>query len=143
MVTNLIRVPAQGRTDEAWCIPKKLLETEEVSGLADQGSVTFPQEDFQQMRGQISHDVAAAASETLWTLFTKPSYRRRMLVAFIMFLGAESTGILVIYSKINQCLVLEVMGLPKTDLLTNAMNHQTIVSSSIEAWVSRAVFRSY
>jgi hypothetical protein len=51
------------------------------------------------MKHQAAIDLEMASKETVWTLFTKPSYRKRMICAFFTMFGAESTGILVIYSE--------------------------------------------
>lgn len=87
------------RHDEAWVILAKL---HGISGH-DQDSplATFAKEEFYQMRHQVAADKRQAAIEgdSLTTLFTKPSYRKRMFCAFMTMFAAESTGILVIYSE--------------------------------------------
>jgi hypothetical protein len=64
-------------------------------------ATSFAKEEFYQMRVQVAADERMAANETVWTLFTKPSYRKRMICAFLTMFGAESTGILVIYSEFS------------------------------------------
>lgn len=91
-----ILVLVQKRPDDAWKIVSKL------HGVADETQSTttsFAREEFYQMSAQVLADERMAANETVMTLFTKPSYRKRMLCAFLTMFGAESTGILVIYSK--------------------------------------------
>ncbi len=85
----------KGRSDEAWHITAKL-----HGGVHDTDSHAsiFAKEEFYQMSQQVAADTQMASGENLWTLFKKPSYRRRMICGFITMFGAESTGILVIYS---------------------------------------------
>ncbi|CAK7234124.1 hypothetical protein SCUCBS95973_008828 [Sporothrix curviconia] len=86
------------RPDEAWAILAKL------HGIAghEQGSqeATFAREEFYQMRQQVAADKRLAAIEgaSITTLFTKPSYRKRMFCAFMTMFAAESSGILVVYN---------------------------------------------
>lgn len=58
----------------------------------------FAREEFYQMKCQVVVDERMASTETVMTLFKKPSYRKRMICAFLTMFGAESTGILVVYS---------------------------------------------
>lgn len=83
------------REDEAWQVIMKLhgLAHHEPSPMD-----TFAEEEFYQMKQQVAADLRTAASESLVTLFTKPSYRKRMICAFMMFFASQSTGILVVYS---------------------------------------------
>lgn len=84
------------RNDEAWQTVLKL----HSSGIEDNSdSTAFAKEEFYQMTMQVNRDRAIAANETVWTLFSRPSYRKRMLCAFMTMFGTESTGILVIYSE--------------------------------------------
>jgi len=86
------------RFDEAWAIVLKLHADGKDPEAED---VHFATEEFYQMRRQVAADKAMASQETLMTLFTKPSYRKRMICGFLTMYGAESTGILVIYSTFN------------------------------------------
>ena len=85
------------RYDEAWKVITKLhgLSREEATSPLS----TFAREEFNQIKQQVSADKAAASHETVLHLFTKPSYRKRMICAFMTMFAAESTGILVVYSK--------------------------------------------
>ncbi|KAH8697583.1 general substrate transporter [Talaromyces proteolyticus] len=83
----------QGRQQEAWDIVEKLHNSDK-----DDSRVSFAREEFYQMTNQVSADQEMASSETLTTLFTKKSYRRRMLCAFMTMFASESTAILVIYN---------------------------------------------
>ncbi|KAK4944923.1 hypothetical protein LTR10_015842 [Elasticomyces elasticus] len=83
------------RFDEAWAIVLKLHADGKDPEAED---VHFATEEFYQMRRQVAADKAVASQETLMTLFTKPSYRKRMICGFLTMFGAESTGILVIYN---------------------------------------------
>lgn len=84
------------RQDEAWAVTQKLHGS--TSQDADNHASKFAREEFYQMSHQIAADKIVAADENLWTLFKKPSYRRRMFVAFLTMFGCESTAILVVYS---------------------------------------------
>ncbi len=101
----LYPVLLKDRPAEAWKILARLhgagKETE-TSSAAGQ----FAREEFYQMSQQVQADKVMAAGESLMTLFTKPSYRKRMICAFLTMFGAESTGILVVYSVyIPACLL--------------------------------------
>lgn len=86
------------RHAEAW---KTTLRLHTSGKNADPDTVTFANEEFYQMSRQVKNDKVFAAEETVWTLFKKPSYRKRMICAFLTMFGAESTGILVVYSTIE------------------------------------------
>lgn len=86
----------QNRPDDAWKVVSRL----HGAGKGSNPSVElFAKEEFYQISRQAQADQAASAGENLWTLFTKRSYRHRMICAFLTMFGSESTGILVIYSK--------------------------------------------
>ncbi|CAL5868383.1 uncharacterized protein PFLUO_LOCUS2608 [Penicillium psychrofluorescens] len=84
------------RMDEAWKVVSKLHgigQTEVASAAA-----SFAREEFYQMKQQAIADKSVADGETFGTLFTKPSYRKRMICAFFTMFASESTGILVVYN---------------------------------------------
>jgi hypothetical protein len=83
----------QGRRQEAWDIVEKLHNSEK-----DSSRISFAREEFYQMTYQVSADQEMARSETVTTLFTKPSYRKRMFCAFMTMFASESTAILVVYN---------------------------------------------
>lgn len=66
-----------------------------------EADVSFAREEFYQIRQQAISDASTSSKETFWTLFTKPSYRKRMICAFLVMFASESTGILVVYSKLQ------------------------------------------
>ncbi|KAH0836949.1 hypothetical protein AYO21_01742 [Fonsecaea monophora] len=80
------------RRDEAWKIVAKLhynpSDPEEV----------YARKEFYQMCRQVDHDREFFSHETIWDLWRKPSYRKRMLCGFFTFFSNESSGILVIYN---------------------------------------------
>ncbi|KAJ9494968.1 hypothetical protein H2202_009443 [Exophiala xenobiotica] len=84
------------RPAEAWKVVSKLHGSNEEGD--DSAIASFAREEFYQMTHQVQADKAMAAGENLMTLFKKPSYRKRMICAFLTMFGAESTGILVIYN---------------------------------------------
>ncbi|KIX06601.1 uncharacterized protein Z518_04577 [Rhinocladiella mackenziei CBS 650.93] len=86
----------QDRHDEAWKVVEKLHCGVEDSH--DSATAQFAREEFYQMSHQVAADKKMSSKETVWTLFTKPSYRKRMFCAFLVMFGSESTGILVIYN---------------------------------------------
>lgn len=92
------QVLMQGRQKEAWEVIHKLHHGKKAS-VGEGDDAHFAREEFYQIFRQVEVDRAFVSQETVWTLFTKPSYRRRMLCAFLTTFGTESTGILVIYSK--------------------------------------------
>lgn len=82
----------RGRQEEAWNIIANM-----YSRAGDEMKVSARQE-FEQICQQIEADRSFLEAENIWSLFTKPTYRRRMLCGFFTFFSNESTGILVIYS---------------------------------------------
>jgi hypothetical protein len=88
----------KGRTEEAWAVTAKLHATSDTEDQEGSQNLAFAKEEFHQMEVQVTSDQQKAANETVFTLFTKPSYRKRMLCAFFTMFAAESTGILVVYS---------------------------------------------
>lgn len=86
----------QNRPDDSW---KVVLRLHGVGNDASSETVSFAKQEFYQMRVQAAADSHMAAIETVWTLFRKPSYRKRMICAFLTMFGSESTGILVVYSS--------------------------------------------
>jgi hypothetical protein len=92
-----------GKPKEAWAVIHKLHHSGKVDGGGGGGGGEvrshFAREEFYQIFRQVEVDRSLASNETVWTLFTKPSYRRRMVCAFLTTFGTESTGILVIYSE--------------------------------------------
>ncbi|OQU95814.1 hypothetical protein CLAIMM_01981 [Cladophialophora immunda] len=91
-----------GKPKEAWAVIHKLHHSGKVDGGGGGGCGEvrshFAREEFYQIFRQVEVDLSLASQETVWTLFTKPSYRRRMICAFLTTFGTESTGILVIYN---------------------------------------------
>lgn len=83
----------QGRREEALGIIEKLHKSEKDSSM-----VSFAREEFYQMTYQVAADQEMARSETVATLFKKPSYRKRMFCAFMTMFASESTAILVVYN---------------------------------------------
>lgn len=93
----------QNRHEEAWKIVAKLHHrANDPDGL-------FAREEFTQMSQQVKADQAAIKSETVMDLFRKPSYRKRMVCAFLMMYAAQSTGNLVIYSKFSYCRLVSML----------------------------------
>ncbi|UNI21324.1 hypothetical protein JDV02_007323 [Purpureocillium takamizusanense] len=86
---------AQNRLDEAWAVTLKLHTNGNDTNVADHD---FAKKEFYQMKEQTQADLVSTSGETIWTLFTKPSYRKRMICAFLVMFGSESTGILVVYN---------------------------------------------
>ena len=94
------------RDDEAW---RTVLKLHSSGSDDDSAAATFAKEEYYQMKMQVHRDQAIAAEETVSTLFTKPSYRKRMFCAFMTMFGTESTGILVIYSTSDIALCLHLI----------------------------------
>lgn len=86
-----------GKPKQAWEVIHKLHHGGKI-GAGSGEDTHFAREEFYQMFRQVEVDRSLASQETVCTLFTKPSYRRRMVCAFLTTFGTESTGILVIYS---------------------------------------------
>ncbi|KAJ5080813.1 general substrate transporter [Penicillium angulare] len=83
----------KNRPREAWDVLQKLHDTK---NSLDRSS--FAKMELYQITKQVAEDQEMSSSETVWTLFTKASYRKRMICAFLVMFGSESTGILVVYN---------------------------------------------
>lgn len=84
---------SKGRVDEAWNVLFKLREAPE-----DPENVRA-KEELYQIREQLRLDQEklAASGYSVWTaVWRKPSYRKRMLIGFLMQWGTEFAGVLVI-----------------------------------------------
>ncbi|KAJ5988017.1 hypothetical protein N7481_003227 [Penicillium waksmanii] len=84
------------RMDDAWSVIIKLHGVSQNDTTS--AAASFAREEFYQMKQQAVVDKATASGESFGTLFTKPSYRKRMLCAFFTMFASESTGILVVYN---------------------------------------------
>jgi hypothetical protein len=84
------------------------------------------------MSGQVDADKRLHGQEGLLDLWRKPSYRKRMICAFVTMFASESSGILVIYSKISSLKAMEII----------ANNIQTIASFCTLALVTLEAFHS-
>lgn len=83
-------VISRDRSEEALAIVKRLHR--DPNDLDD----SFAVREFQQIRQQFEIDRLSAVS---WKqMFTKPSYRKRMIIGFIVLFGAQTTGTTVIAS---------------------------------------------
>lgn len=83
----------QGRAQEAWAIIAKLHTRK------DDPEHLFAREEFYQMSRQVEADRSMREAMSLTELWTRPSYRKRMICGAITMFASESTAILVIYSK--------------------------------------------
>lgn len=82
------------RKDEAWNIVSRLHHSD------DDPDEHFARAEFYQMHKQVDEERTTFKSESLFELFRKPSYRKRMFCGAFTFFSNESSGILVIYSKL-------------------------------------------
>ncbi|TAQ87445.1 hypothetical protein B7494_g4225 [Chlorociboria aeruginascens] len=80
----------QKRSDEAWKIVERLHHR------SDDPTDSFAKKEFYQMSRQVEADEALAAGETWLSLFSKPSYRKRVICAFFMMYAGQASGNLVI-----------------------------------------------
>ena len=90
---NISQVLVQGRSQEAWLIIARLHQR------SDDPEQLFAREEFYQMSRQVDNDKSMRDSMKLKELWTKPSYRKRMICGFITMFASESSAILVIYSN--------------------------------------------
>jgi hypothetical protein len=91
----LTLVLVQGRKEEAWKIVARLHNSEE-------GNNSFAKEEFYQISQQVESDKALHSGESVWDLFRKPSYRKRMICGALTMFASESSAILVIYSMFHR-----------------------------------------
>ena len=85
----------QKRPDEAWTIIQRMHHS------SNDPDDRFARDEFRQMTVQVEADRVLYESESVWTLFTKLRYRKRVLCGFFTFFSTESSGILVIYSTFS------------------------------------------
>jgi hypothetical protein len=85
------------------------------------------------MSGQVNANKHLHGQEGLLDLWRKPSYCKRMIYTFVTMFASESSGILMIYSKISPFKVMEII----------ANNIQTIASFCTLALVTLEAFHSY
>lgn len=91
--TDAAQVLVQGRAQEAWSIVARLHQR------SDNPEQLFAREEFYQMSRQVDADKSMRDSMSLKELWTKSSYRKRMICGAITMFASESSAILVIYSK--------------------------------------------
>ncbi|OAL44212.1 general substrate transporter, partial [Pyrenochaeta sp. DS3sAY3a] len=80
------------RNEVAWQIVARLHHRH------DDPDQQFAREEFYQMKMQVEADMVFYESESIWDLFRKPSYRKRMFLGAFTFFSNESSGVLVIYN---------------------------------------------
>lgn len=73
-----------------------LATLEKLHYRSDDPSNTFAKEEFYQIRMQIELERESGMSRSWTTLFTTPSYRKRLMLGFGTQLIAQSTGCLVV-----------------------------------------------
>lgn len=56
----------------------------------------FTHREMELIRKQITSDNLAWEADGRWQLFTIPTYRRRLVLAFLLLMGGQNVGILVI-----------------------------------------------
>ncbi|KAH8901430.1 general substrate transporter [Thozetella sp. PMI_491] len=123
------------RKEEAWQIIAKM------NSRIDDPDEAFAREEFYQMTQQVEADRKLLESESFWTLFTKPSYRKRMLCGFLAFFSNESSGILVIYNY--SVLIYQGLGMGGNVPLLISAIYTTIgafgnfVNSLLADWIGR------
>ena len=81
----------QDRPEEAYDV---LCRLHTDPGQAQQH--TKAREEFYQMRLQLESDKGSAVQAGQWALFTKPSYRRRLIIGCFTQFVTQSTGVLVV-----------------------------------------------
>lgn len=109
----------QGNREESWRIMQKLHDSSNNASR-----VSFAHEEFCQMSNQVTIDQDLARSETVATLFMKPSYRKRMFCTFMTMFATESTAILVIYNY--SVLLYEGLGFSSSNSLLLAAVYVTV-----------------
>ncbi len=80
------------RREEAWAIIAKL------HAHADDANDHFAKEEFDQISHQVVSDRAAYGDVTVFDLFRKPNYRKRMVCGGLTMFALQTSGNLVIYS---------------------------------------------
>lgn len=88
---------AKKRTDQAWNIVRKMHVTK------DDADHEFATAEFFQMQKQ--HDLDRSLDGSWAIMFSRPSYRKRALIAFFLPIIIYSTGNLVITSKLPSVFV--------------------------------------
>ncbi|KAH6972089.1 general substrate transporter [Ilyonectria sp. MPI-CAGE-AT-0026] len=85
---------AKGRNDEAWTILSRLHHDPKDH------EQLFAREEFFQITSQHTADQAAYGDVSFVDLFTKPHFRKRMLIGTLVMWASQANGAIVIYSNI-------------------------------------------
>ncbi|KAH7910574.1 general substrate transporter [Hygrophoropsis aurantiaca] len=89
----------QGRQEESWGIVSRLHV--DIDGTGSEMKSSYAQKEFHQMIKQVEMDSKAwAAGGGARQIFTKPSYRKRMLMGFFTQYSAQATGAMVVNNYI-------------------------------------------
>jgi hypothetical protein len=114
-------VLSQNRANESWEIIKRLHSD------PNDPDATLALQEFYQMAQQVAVDDAAwkggGGYKQLWT---KPSFRKRMLVGFFTEFAVQTTGSNVIYREYNTARVLAFVCLPRNILVYIVKIYQTL-----------------
>ena len=97
---------------------------------ANDPSDRFARRELGLIKMQLDVDSTAIAMDGRWQLFTKPTYRRRMILAAMILAGGQNTGVLVINNY--NTLLYDSLGLTASQAL--------IVGASYNTWAMIANF---
>lgn len=95
----MFTVLSHDRADEAWRILRQLHFNPENKN----GSEQFAKEEFNQIKAQITMDLATYGEVTILDLFRKPHFAKRMFCAAIVMFTSQACGNVVIYSMPSVC----------------------------------------
>lgn len=85
---------------------------------------------------QLEADQAAVLSDGKWQLFTKPTYRKRIILAVMLMVGGQNVGVLVINNY--NTLLYQSLGLGNSEALIvgAAYNTWAMIANFVGAMVS-------
>ena len=108
---------SKGRVDDAWAILQRLHQG------PDSTDDSFAREEFRLIHDQLAKDEQALRNDGRWQLFTKPTYRKRIILSVMVVVGTQNTAILVITNY--NALFYQSLGLSNSEALLTSAGFQT------------------
>ena len=105
------------------------------------GDETFAEYELEQIQDQIEKDRIIFDTDGRWQLITKPTYRKRLILAFLLFLGGQNVGIIAINNY--NVLLYQSLGLDNAGSLAVSAAWNTVgwIANMLGATVSDKIGR--
>jgi hypothetical protein len=104
--------------------PEKALEVLSKLHHDNEGNNAFARRELDLIREQIEADKLSWARDGRWQLFTLKTYRKRFILAFILLMGGQNVGVLVINNY--NVLIYQSLGLEGASSLAVAAGWNTV-----------------